>query len=499
MGKIFTNNLREYILPLILCIPLFFINVRDSHDWGEDFAQYIHQAINITKGVPQTETGVIVDENIPGVHIATRPVGFPLMLAPVYLLFGNSIKAFSIFITFILILCCCALYIFYKTYFNNLISILLVLSFAYNPYTLNFKMEIMSDIPFTLFLVICLIVYSKKGANDMMKYIYIGILVGILISIRTIGIILLAAILIEDLINLYQNRIYSDARINIFIRMAIIFFTSLFIVISIESIFHSSIGGAYIASISFHNFFGVLWMKMGYYFQMFQNYFMSGGGKFPWFALLTQWLIIILTIYGFIMKYRVKVDFIDIFVILYLIALLFYPDIHSGMRFLFPVFPILLYYAATSFMTITIRSTLKRTILTLVLGLFILIPYSFSLANIVKHQNETLKGPQEKESIEAFEYIKNNLPSDAIIAFIKPRALALYTNRQGYIFRQQKPYQLTDRFKNHDDIYLLLNSELQDTSLENAIINYPDQVHLIWGNSKYKLYELKLFLVALSN
>ena len=198
------------------------------------------------------------------------------------------------------------------------------------------------------------------------------------------------------------------------------------------------------------------------------------------------------------MKYRVKVDFIDIFVIIYLIALLFYPDIHSGMRFLFPVFPILLYYAATSFMTITIRSTLKRTILTLVLGLFILIPYSFSLANIVKHQNETLKGPQEKESIEAFEYIKNNLPSDAIIAFIKPRALALYTNRQGYIFRQQKPYQLIDRFKNHDDIYLLLNSELQDTSLENAIANYPDQVHLIWGNSRYRLYELKLFLVALS-
>ena len=132
------------------------------------------------------------------------------------------------------------------------------------------------------------------------------------------------------------------------------------------------------------------------------------------------------------------------------------------------------------------------------LGLFILIPYSFSIANIIKHQNETLKGPQEIESVEAFEYIKSNLPSDAIIAFIKPRALALYTNRQAYIFSQQKPFQLAGKFKNHEDIYLLLNSELQDASLENAITNYPDQVQLIWSNSKYKLFQLKLFLVALS-
>src|SRR5665213_140532 len=95
------RNARIYALLVVLLIPLFFINIRDSHDWGDDFAQYIQQAINSTKGIPQSESGYIYNREI---DIVARPVGFPLMLAPVYMVFGNSIKAFSVTITLFLFL-----------------------------------------------------------------------------------------------------------------------------------------------------------------------------------------------------------------------------------------------------------------------------------------------------------------------------------------------------------------------------------------------------------
>jgi hypothetical protein len=484
MVKLFKENIISYAFVIILCIPLLFINIKDSHDWGDDFAQYIHQAINITKGIPQSDIGVIDDGDGPGVHVSTRPVGFPLILAPVYSLFGNSIKAFSITISFILILLCLVLFIYFNKNFNILSSLLLVLIFAYNPFTLNFKMEIMSDIPFTLFLISSILIYSIKEGNKLVKYLITGIFIAILISIRTIGVVLLAAIIIDDLRKLYINRGNKNETMEIVKGLSLII-TIVFLIT------FRTINFAYFSSISLGNSLGMLGTKLGYYIQMFQNYFMSGGGRFPLFAKFTQWFIIIFTVVGLLMKWLAGIDFIDIFIFIYFIVLLFYPDMHSGMRFLFPIFPLLFYYTVFGLRMIPVRSLIMQFVVTLSLGLFILIPYSFSLSNSIQHQHETLQGPQEKESVEAFDYIKNNLPADGIIAFNKPRVLALYTDRQVYAFRKKSPNDMAERFKGKNGIYLLTCTELPDESIDSAIINYPEQVNLIWSNAKFKLYSLK--------
>ena len=56
--KIFISNF-SYLILILLLLPVFFINVTDSHDWGGDFAQYISQAKNIVEGNPHYETGYI--------------------------------------------------------------------------------------------------------------------------------------------------------------------------------------------------------------------------------------------------------------------------------------------------------------------------------------------------------------------------------------------------------------------------------------------------------
>ena len=218
---------------------------------------------------------------------------------------------------------------------------------------------------------------------------------------------------------------------------------------------------------------------------------MSGTGKLPFMAIITQSLIVVFTIIGFISKCLKKVDFIDLFVVIYLFGLFIYPDMNSGMRFLFPIIPFLLYYVVVGLMTIKLDRYINKTILIFSLGLFVLIPYCFSIRNIIVHQNETLIGPQEKESVEAWDYVKNNTPKDAIIAFEKPRALALYSDRKTIGPINEKPEEIQSKLKDVGVNYILTNIDLPNKFTDKFIDKYDKELEFIWINSKFHLYRLK--------
>jgi hypothetical protein len=112
LKKIISEEWGIFLL-MVLMIPLFFLNMKDCHDWGGDFAQYIHQAINIAKGIPFTETGYIFNEQYP-LAPPFYPPGFSLLLVPVYAIAGNSILAFSYYLTGFLFLLGIALYFFIR-------------------------------------------------------------------------------------------------------------------------------------------------------------------------------------------------------------------------------------------------------------------------------------------------------------------------------------------------------------------------------------------------
>src|SRR5690349_10934268 len=92
------------ILLLVCLLPLLFINVKNSHDWGDDFAQYIIQAKNIIENKPQTENGLVFFSGKPLYAIEAYPAGFPCMIAPVYFMYDLQISPYLIFISLILIL-----------------------------------------------------------------------------------------------------------------------------------------------------------------------------------------------------------------------------------------------------------------------------------------------------------------------------------------------------------------------------------------------------------
>jgi hypothetical protein len=118
------------------------------------------------------------------------------------------------------------------------------------------------------------------------------------------------------------------------------------------------------------------------------------------------------------------------------------------------------------------------------------------ITNLIKQQKEVIYGPQDKDAVEVFNYIKTHIPKNAIIDFMKPRALALYTDRKGYAHNEN--YTLQELKQKFDEIgvsYILYNEPFgwyaPDEVLKEYIKVYKDNLILLWNNNMYKIYMIK--------
>src|SRR4030095_8281697 len=86
---------RFLIVPLLISLAApAFINIRYDHDWGDDFAMYILEAKHIALGIPLSNLEFVYDPVTSWGGPPAYPVGFPLMLAPIYYFFGLSFRHF---------------------------------------------------------------------------------------------------------------------------------------------------------------------------------------------------------------------------------------------------------------------------------------------------------------------------------------------------------------------------------------------------------------------
>lgn len=489
----FTSLWLNYLLVALLCLPLFLINIKDSHTWGGNFAQYIHQAKNIVEGIPQSETGFIFNKNYSAMGPSVYPIGFPLLLSPVYYLFGNSIKPFLVLISFFLFILALALLKYYRMYFTPLISTILVLTIVYNPWTLDFKSNILSDIPFTFFLILAVCIFLRSDQNKLLNIFITGILIGTLISIRTIGIVFIFAMLctfVKDLIKIKKTnkskndlkRLIKNTTLTLVITFGFYILTKLLFPLPTE--------GTYFDQITLKDIFNRFFLNLSHYSVLLQNFFHPTGtyNRYNFLGIILSSLAISCMVVGIIHKFSKNISFIDFLVIGYIGILLLWPATQM-FRFLLPIFPFLLQYMVTGLTRIKINNKLNKKVTTLILTGVILALYYHRVLHIIKKQDEIVKGPQEIKSIEAFEYIKENTAKNSVIAFIKPRVLALYTERQSMANSHNEVDILEKEFSQYNVNYLLVHNEISDSTLTNYVKSNKNKVGLLWENEVYYLYK----------
>ncbi len=489
----FIFNKHKKFLPFVflsfLCCPIFFINIKTSHDWGDDFAQYIHQAKNIVEHVLQDQTGYIYNAEYPLLGPCVYPIGLPILLAPVYAIWGNSMLAFNYQITFFLFALLLASYVFFKKHFSNFIAILLVLIMAYNPWLLQFKTEILSDIPFTFFTLLLIILYQQQRKNSI-NIVCIALLCGLVISIRTIGISLLAAIFIHQIFCFFYNKnTFSKHTLFIILVVCIAFYFALnCLVYKLPSGFMQQAATHF----SLQKIFNTTTYNLYYYTYTLQSFFYTPYQPIQFISNIISTGFLCLSIIGFCIKIKKNFGLTETFFLVYFITIIVYPYSFAGFRFLLPVLPILLLFSATAFKSILLKIVETRKVKTIailcVICFFLL--YINDVFNIKRNEKNIVEGPMQLESIEAINYIKQNTPSSAFFLFIKPRALSLYTGRACFSANPQASIKtIGQQIAEYKLNYILYNKNISGGAISKFIDSNSNTLQLIWQNNLYKLYK----------
>jgi 4-amino-4-deoxy-L-arabinose transferase-like glycosyltransferase len=142
-------------LWLLIFIFVFYAStLRYGHRWGDDYALYIHHAKNVATGFSYSSIGYLLDPYYPSYSVPMAPPVFPLLLAPVYRIFGMNFTALKMEEVVFFVAALAVLFSLFRTYLPPRYGLLLMAVIGLNPYFWNIKDDILSDIPFFFFLLL---------------------------------------------------------------------------------------------------------------------------------------------------------------------------------------------------------------------------------------------------------------------------------------------------------------------------------------------------------
>ena len=137
-------NYRVCIFIVIFIVGASqFLALNEEHGWGGDSSQYIHHAKNLAEGTHYLDTGYIVGPPSGFLGPYGYPPIFPMVLAPVYSLWGFdliALKAVSVLCFCITLLLLTNIYSYQLTNQQILSAILLT---GFNPFLWNFTNSIL--------------------------------------------------------------------------------------------------------------------------------------------------------------------------------------------------------------------------------------------------------------------------------------------------------------------------------------------------------------------
>ena len=150
---------------VILSAALASAMLTTNHDWGDDFAAYIMQAVGILHGTVResvAHTAFTMQESSRAFGPIAAPWGFPTLLAPLYLACGGlnilclkliNVPAFALFLL--------AFFPFLTRRLSFFDAALVLCVLAFSPALLSFQNNVLSDIAFLFFSTLSILLIDR--------------------------------------------------------------------------------------------------------------------------------------------------------------------------------------------------------------------------------------------------------------------------------------------------------------------------------------------------
>jgi len=392
---------------LALFVGVFYLaTLRAGHGWGDDFAQYIQHADNIVAGVPYAQTGYVYNPHNPAVGPRAYPPGFPVLLAPVVKLFGLDFRPMKVLI----VLCFVGVLLLVPHVFRRDLTppyvAALVLLLGLNPFMWQFKDQVLSDVPFLLFILLAIYGFQCERAA------LAGLATYAAIATRVLGIVLLPCFVAHDLI---QRRRVSRATV-----------VACGIALALAA-------GQYVLGGQEGSYLDTLVVSAGTLGRNIVDYL--GALSDIWddgYTSIARKAVFLLTLgftaYGYGRAVRSGPSVLEIFPVLYLMPIVLWPA-YQGTRFLIPLLPFYLYYCLRGVSALAQRFGARSRAPRLACVAIIALVYSAKYSTL--RFGPMTEGVGTAKSAALFEFVKTSTAAGDVFIFSKPRALALFTGRRA--------------------------------------------------------------------
>ena len=426
------SGLRNPALIIILVISIVIgsSQLTRGHEWGDDFAAYIMQAKSIFNGDMQNfveHNGITIHQSSTQIGPVAYPWVYPLILMPIYAAKGISplaLKLPGLFFFAGFLIC---IYLWAKERLTQTESLLFVSLFAFNPLLLNFLDQILSDIPFLFFSTLALLLMLKEKSHSTLNATLLGAAIAFAFFIRTTGILLLASFLVVESFKVWNKETTRELNAKTLQEAVVVCatFGGMWIIYSLlfpggsESYFDQLEGFTVKTALG----------STSAYFQLFSSFF---GTSMVWRYLYYVLFIFFLT--GAWVR-RKEDTVLIVFSLLWMLLLVIWP-IWQGPRFIFPLFPVFIYFTFQGIKYLISRLPANYRpsgqwifygFWLSIIGIFL---FNSSIDAYTNLQNDrSINGPFDIYSMEVYNFIKEETPADSVIIFFKPRAMRLMTDR----------------------------------------------------------------------
>lgn len=444
---------------------------------NDDFAAYLMHAKNLVEGHLYTDIRYIPNPDAMWLSPTSGyPPVYPIILAPVYRLFGLNLRAFK-FVTALCFVVFLALFSeFARSELGPFPTAVVLFVLAFNPIFWDQRNIILSEFPYVMFSFAALLAINKTDEALDPHRVRVGsvLLTSALLycayGTRTIGIALVFALIAADLARFRRPRRFL---------IAVLALTAFFIVS--QSLLMTS-PGSYIRI--FHFSFHTLALNAIYYSKTLSYVWQNGYSKQVQivFALLFTALAT-LNFGRSLWKERGAKEFY----LLGYVAVLTAWNAQIGLRGLLPVLPLYFLYGFQEVGRIFLNARPAVRIGAIAAMAAVA---SLSYAGQFRQEATVAAEPDVTDTgaQEMFAFVRAHTSPNATLAFPKPRTLALFTARTvGALSPNQTPAQcikfMTDIHSN-----ILIDPDWSRTPLGNALESSGAKA--LFRNNGYRIYKV---------
>ena len=477
----------SYVVLALIALAvavLFLITLRPGHDWGDDFAMYICHAKNILEGTPYADTGYIYNPFYPSLGPRTYPPVFPLLLLPSYALFGLNVTPMKVEMVLSIVLSLPVLFLAFRGRLPDPWLLAVVAVVGFNPCFFDFKETLKPELPFLFISYLCLFLIQRaydaqRGRPPHTRQaLLIGAMLYLCYGTRSLGLVLVPALLVYDIIRLRQPSRFALVATLLFAVLAIL-----------QSVFvHSS--ESYLDQLAVsRGWLGTVLHNAPLYITSLSYYWANGHNVALGRGLLA--LVSALMVVGLALQLWREVTVYELFFMFYVAAILLWPS-SQDRRFLIAVFPLFVLYVFQGLQALIPQRWPLMDRLPMA-ALVTCIAATYVGAYTVKNYGPIRDGVSAPTSVELFRYLRESTDPNAVLIFRRPRALALYTGRSASVYhRTEHDSELWEYFRQIGATHIVVGRVFDSDRayLQPFVQRNEGALELVYSNTDFWVYRI---------